>query len=60
MIELRYLMRAIPAPQYGPDISEMKPVLQYRTQALIYDMTGENSGYFWTEWQDVPTVTEES
>jgi hypothetical protein len=67
-VEIRHLLRKFPV--YGQDESVVKviPVLQYRTKQfekfeeqkrVPYGVM--HSGGFrevWTEWQDVPTVTE--
>jgi hypothetical protein len=64
MVEMRWILVSVPAPQYGDNIAEMVKVLQYR-----YPLYGQKieTGYsffiqydgdiVWSEWIDVPTVT---
>lgn len=55
MIELRWVVR-ISVPNSEWSLPTKSKVLQYRQQRLV--MGGDNDGYYWTDWQDVPTVTE--
>ena len=57
MIELRWVIRQIPAPQYGEDVTQGVSVLQYRTRKESTSEFGLIAS--WTNWQDVPTVKEE-
>ena len=56
MIELRWLEKPKKQPIY--DTGENVRVLQYRCQHFRY--ASDEFGVSWTDWQDVPTVTEES
>lgn len=49
MIELRWVKRLEPAPQYGPDTVVTVKVLQFRHIENVHELTP-----FWTDWQDVP------
>lgn len=50
-MELRFIERSVPAPQYGKNIGMIVKVLQYRERALL--------GNLFTGWQDVPLVKQE-
>lgn len=57
MLELRYTMRRreVPLGSGFFDLVEEK-VLQYRVKLID---TRYESGWHWSDWQDVPTVSEE-
>ena len=56
MIELRWIDRYEPVPDW-PGVVKNVRVLQYRQQEEW--MTGNDSyGFGWTDWQDVPLVTD--
>lgn len=60
MIELRWVVR-ISVPNSEWSLPTKSKVLQSRTQRLEYGVDGDGSvygGHVWTDWQDVPTVTE--
>ena len=62
MIELRWLERDVPGPR---GYAYMERVLQYRNLRIYITADGQvrmppngELPYDWTEWQDVPTVSE--
>jgi len=64
MIEMRWILVSVPAPQYGENIAETVKVLQYR-QLVTYSVADGNlhtqlidKQPVWSDWIDVPTVTE--
>jgi len=53
-MELRFIERQVPAPEYGENITKPVKILQYRSQCLCINDGGQYMGY--TDWQDVPLV----
>lgn len=54
MVELRWINKRVPAPEFGKNIYRTKKVLQSRfweLGCLIQPPT-------WTDWQDIPLVEE--
>lgn len=59
MVEMRWVSRDVPAPEYGAGVSRGVMVLQYRTNRQEFSPTGICWSYDkwkWDEWRDVPTV----
>ena len=58
MIELRWVVRHLPKSVYwgSTGVHETEKVLQYRFLEPSFEK--DKCGLCWTDWQDVPTVTE--
>lgn len=55
-VELRFIERSVPAPEFGPGIGKLIRVLQWRKLQRQESMSGNHAT--WTEWEDVPLVLE--
>ena len=59
--KLRYIIKAVPAPECGPDILKHEKVLQWYcydelTSSQLLAMSAGLEINFHGEWRDVPTV----
>ena len=55
MSELRYLETSV---KVSKDTAKIDKKLQYRTVEHEYYGEDNSINYIWSEWQDVPTVSE--
>ena len=60
MVELRWLTKDIPAPEFGEDFGKKGKVLQYRHMNFFANIFGSVLSRLgdpeWSEWKDVPVV----
>jgi len=56
-VELRFVERCVPAPEFGDGVGKTIRVLQWRKLQRVEDMMSGNYTE-WTDWQDVPLVLE--
>lgn len=59
-IELRFVERGVPAPEFGEGVGKMVRVLQWRKLVEHRELGGygKSGGIWdeWAEWSDVPLV----
>lgn len=63
-VDFRYVMKLVPAPEWGQNMARPGPVLQWRKTVPVASEETKDMpvpyivGYEWTDWQDVRTEEE--